>query len=400
MLFGVSDGGGGERLGMFDSGTGQRLLTLEIPYDFFTNKDWESMAIGSCGSTGVSDSCLYIADTGDNTARTNSGKKTGRGSSTPYRILKIREPILQDFSATNNTIPTSYLSLLTFNYKDSSSPTDYADCEALFLDHVGWGYGARIGDLYLVTKWDQNKRKRNNRLFKIPSSAWPATMNGSATVLYSPKAVGNYDDTSSSVGALQQYTWTGADATFDGSLIALGTTDGNFLFLRCPGATVEETLAGGTQPCLEWKSPSPGQVETISWTVDGLRSINIPEGSNRPLGWTTLQYDVNNTTQTCPQMEWVTTTTASGQQVRYCRSREDGSGKPNAWCEGVNIVVNSLSGEIPQGSNMEIIAEAPVDPIEETTVGNVAEETDEESIQGGSVRRRLRSTANSSQQPS
>lgn len=379
-------------MGLFDAGTGQRLLTLRIPSEFLTNKDWESMTIGSCGSTGVTQSCLYIADIGDNTARTNGGRRTGRGSSTPYRILKVREPLLQDYNSTNNLIPTSDLSLLTFNYLDDSSPTEFADCEALFMDHVGWGYGGRIGDLYLVTKWGQPKRRKNNRLFKIPSLAWPSTMNGSVTASYSVKAVGSFDTN----GGLQQHTWTGGEATFDGSLIALGTTEGNYIFLRCFGATVAEALAapnGTSQPCLRWDPPSPGQVETISWTVDGMRSINIPEGDNRPLGWTTMVYDPVTTTQICPVMEWVETLVATGQRVRYCRSRDDGEAKPDSWCEGVNIVINSASGEVPNGVDVDNVAGSRIDPVEET-LADVAEETDAEIAKDMSGDRRLRSSSN------
>jgi len=378
VLFGVSDGGGGERLGMFDSSTGQRLLTLELPSGIFTNKDWESMAIGSCGSTGINETCLYIGDIGDNTARTNSGRRTSRGSSTPYRILKIREPLLKDFTASNNVIPMSDLSILTFNYRDASSPTDYSDCESMFLDHQGWGQGGSIGDLYLVTKWGQNNRKQNNRLFKIPASAWPVVMDGSMTVSYSPQAVATYIDTN---GGLMQHTWTEADATFDGTLIALGTIEGNYIFLRCPGATVAEALTGAAQPCLRWDPPSPGQVETISWTLDGTRSINIPEGNNRPLGWTSLVYDPMTTTKTCPQLEWVETVVRDGQRVRYCRSRDDGTSRPPAWCEGVDAVVFASSsgrGDV----NIETAAEDRVDPIE-VTFADVAEERDETTQSNG-----------------
>lgn len=361
VLFGISDGGGGERLGMFDSWTGQRLLTLQIPSNIITNKDWESMAIGSCGTTGINEKCIYIGDIGDNTARTNSGRRTGRGSSTPYRILKIREPLLADFND-DDVIPVSYLSLLTFNYLDPSSPTDYADCEAMFMDHTGWGAGSSIGDLYLVTKWGEDRKLDNNRLFKIPASAWPAALNGSSTTPYSVRAVGSYGDHNN---GLQQHTWTGADATYDGSLIALGTEEGNYLFLRCPGATVAEALAapgGTTRPCLRWDPPSPGQVETISWTADGMRSINIPEGNNRFMGWTSMVYDPTTTTQTCPEMEWVEMAT-DGLPVRYCRLREDGSMKPIAWCEGVDNVAYSSRQEL---LDLERARGARVDPSEET----------------------------------
>lgn len=359
VLYGISDGGGGERLGIFDSWTGTRLLTLQIPNSIITNRDWESMAIGSCGTTGVNDTCIYIADTGDNTARRNNGRRTGRGSSTPYRILKIREPLLVDFND-NDVLPMSYLSVLTINYLDASSPTDFADCEAMFIDHVGWGAESRVGDIYLVTKWDQNKRVDNNRLFKIPASVWPTVMDGSSTPSYSAKAVGSFNENN---GALQQQTWTGADATYDGTLIALGTEEGNYLFLRCPGATVAEALAapgGTTRACLQWNPPSDGQVETISFSFDGMRTINIPEGNNRAIGWTTFVYDSTTTTQTCPEVEWVEANSA--MPVRYCRSKQDGSMKPVAWCDNVQIIVTSPEEDV----DFELVLGDRMDPSEDT----------------------------------
>lgn len=328
VLFVVNDrGGGGERLGIFDSGTGERIMTLQIPSNFITNKDWESMAIGSCGSTGVNETCIYIADIGDNASRDSNGRQSNRDSSTPYRILKIREPLLADFKD-NDVIPISYLSLLSFDYLHRSSPTDFADSEAMFMDHTGWGARNRIGDLYLVTKWNPNERN-NNRLFKIPASSWPAVMDGSSAGPHSIKAVGRYGDDWNG-GELQKKTWTGADATYDGTLIALGTTGGNFLFLRCPGATVAEALTRSSTSCLRWDAP-PGKVESISWTADGMRIINIPEGNNKVMSWTTMLYDQNASTQSCPQVEWEEARIKSGKR-RYCRSRDDGSRRPRAWC--------------------------------------------------------------------
>jgi hypothetical protein len=140
IFFAVSDGGGGQRIGLFDSRSGDRLLTLRVAADFFSNRDWESLTIGSCGKSGERDTCLYIMDAGDNEARATSGNR-GRGS---YHILKIREPRLGEYND-NDWIPTSRMSRLTFYYDHSSSPTDHADCEAMFLDHKGWGQDESVG---------------------------------------------------------------------------------------------------------------------------------------------------------------------------------------------------------------------------------------------------------------
>jgi hypothetical protein len=56
--------------------------------------------------------------------------------------------------------------LLRYNYLDtSSSPTKYCDCEAIFIDHTGWGDGGAKGDLYLLTKWGRLKSRMWNRVF-------------------------------------------------------------------------------------------------------------------------------------------------------------------------------------------------------------------------------------------
>lgn len=144
IFFAVGDGGGDARIGMFDSVTGRRLRTLRVDRGFFRNSDWESMTIGSCGNSGEDKTCLYIMDAGDNKARESRGR-SGRSS---YKILKIREPDLDDYDD-NDTIPTSRMSRLDYDYRHSSSPTNYADCEAMFLDHKGWGDDEDVGGEFL-----------------------------------------------------------------------------------------------------------------------------------------------------------------------------------------------------------------------------------------------------------
>jgi hypothetical protein len=291
ILFAISDSGGGARLGLFDSATGERLLTLRIP---ISNSDWESMSIGSCGVTDRNKTCLYIADTGDNGARLSSGDDSRRESL--YNIVRIQEPLLEDV-VDDEQIPDSHVENLRFTYQSESSPTNSADCEALFLDHAGWG-GA-IGDLYLVTKWDESDARTKTRLFKIPTQVWLNT-----TERYQPEAVGSYEGD----GDLMGITWTGAEASLDGTLISLvGYTEDqrrttNYMFLRCPGVSIADTLAapnGTTQHCLTWKSPSQGKLETLAWDPNGMKIVNIPEGANAAIGITSLVYDPTNTNQTC-----------------------------------------------------------------------------------------------------
>lgn len=294
VMFAINDSGGGPRLGLFDSASGAKLLTLQIP---IPNTDWESMSIGSCGVTDMNKTCLYIADTGDNRARLSGGYSSRRESR--YNIVRIEEPLLKDF-VDNERIPDSYVSNLRFRYQSESSPTNNADCEATFLDNAGWGKDGAIGDLYLITKWDESDARTKTRLFKFPTNVWLNT-----TETYNPEALGSYDEG----GDLMGITWTGAEASFDGTLISLvgykerqrRTT--NYMFLRCPGSSVTDALAapnGTTEHCLSWKAPD-GKVESLAWDPNGRRIVNIPEGINEYIGITSFIYDSMNASQMCSE---------------------------------------------------------------------------------------------------
>eukprot|EP00978_Attheya_sp_CCMP212_P000158 scaffold286_cov52-Attheya_sp.AAC.8 len=284
VLYTVNDSGGGKRLGIYDSGSGKRLLTLSLSF-LPSETDYESMAVGSCGSTGKNSTCIYIGDFGDNNARNNPvGTKTSR-SGVPYQIFKIQEPQYSDFKD-NQKLPSSYFhSVMEFDYDHSSSPTKLTDCEALFLDHTGWGGGA-IGDLYMVSKYSKNRAKDYTRLFKIPMSAWPSSKIGSKSS-YSPKAVGKAPGD-------MGISWTRADMSLDGSVIALGDIKKTYLFLRCPDMSVAETLNGNA--CHSWSSPQSDdaiQYEAFAWTPDGSRTLQMSEcdGCGPVMVWTKMKYD-------------------------------------------------------------------------------------------------------------
>jgi len=206
ILYVVNDRGGSRRrqkirLGIYDSGTGERLLTLRLtslPFPF----DVESMTIGPCNtittipndnrtnnnnkdnpisstsssstSSLSSSSCIYVGDTGDNRARRSHGLRSGRKRGR-YCIYQLREPIWQHYSDNDEyrddgRNANNYHKVLMFNYHHESSPIQYADSETLFLDHASPSFSP---DLYLVTKWSRRLDRRSfTRLYKIPSSAW------------------------------------------------------------------------------------------------------------------------------------------------------------------------------------------------------------------------------------
>ena len=378
IMYVINDGSDEDegRIGVYDSGSGQRLLTLTISNQTVPSSyDWESLTVGSCGITDQEDtrgtslgsSCLYIADVGDNVARDTKGRRSDRTENDPYRIIKIREPIIEilpvAIEEANSTwaIPDADVSMLAFDYNHSSSPTDYADCEAVFLDPTGWGFGGSPGDLYLITKWNPTNVSLT-RLFKIPTNAWSIPAQGQASVgnitsqrplVYSPLAVGSYSPDDELLNA----TWTGAELTHDGTVIALSSNDGTSIFLRCPGSTVAEALTGNSQSCHSFSHPSRGQVETSAWTADGTQHLEIPEGPRPRMGWTTMIYDDSDDNRNlvgkssvCPLMEWFV---ASGRRT-YCRSMHDASPKPDDWCiHSTNLVPVTYPDDFSMSGNQK-----------------------------------------------
>lgn len=209
-------------------------------------------------------------------------------------MYKIQEPNLKDF-VDNDVLPESCVTTLWFDYRHATSPTRYSDCEATFLDNVGWGQDGARGDFYILTKWGGSSGLA--RLFKIPASIW-SQAKADASFIYSPRVV--VGDTSGLSGVM----WTRAEATLDGTVIALGTYYNQYLFLRCPGMTVAEALSVSS-PCEDWSIAYwNSQFETIAWSPDGSSTLEISEcysGScdpNVPMVFTSMNYTYDPQTST------------------------------------------------------------------------------------------------------
>jgi len=291
IIFAVADKGStkGPRVGIYDSGTGERLLLLKIKDE--KNNDWEDMAMGPCASSDET-TCIYIGDFGANESRKSGGKRDGRDN-IPYRIIKIREPVWKEFKDGDEI---SSLDYIEFDFKHESSPTSYADNEAMFVDNTGWGEGGSKGDLYFMPKWYSEKSKWN-RVFKIPANAWDQTDKGK---IYSPAAIGDYSTRSD----FMDNSWTSADISPDGTVITLGTITDTWLFLRCPGTSIESVLAQpDSESCGKWSNPSSGQGETLAFLSGGKQILQLLEGKGEPMGYSTLQYDADNSKQVCPPPE-------------------------------------------------------------------------------------------------
>jgi hypothetical protein len=298
VLFGHNDGPDSRLVfAAWDSGTGRRLKTINIELDSdlpLFREDWEDMTIGNCGQDS-SDTCIYIADTGDNRAQ-GSGAKTQRSGDRPYTIYKIKEPQISQIQDNVVLSARDHVSILQIDYKHFTSPTTYANCEAIFIDHTGWGQAGSIGDIYLVTKWNQPQSNKLNRLFKIPSSVWPKGYGEEGQ--YSPKVVGEYVDYS--LGSFYNFTWTGGDMSLDGSKIALTWKFETHIFARCPGETVAEALAvQDIYSCVDYINPDEGaypgrQYEAVSFSPDGQKLFNLAESLAPPK---IIHVDLDYTTQ-------------------------------------------------------------------------------------------------------
>lgn len=113
--------------------------------------DWESVALGPC-AVGSSESCIYIADIGNNCARTDESCPYMRTDNI-YSLIRLPEPSLAELDAVNRTISVTSRRL-SFKYPDGPH-----DAETLIM--------APTGKAYVITK-DPN----TSSLYELPA-AWP-----------------------------------------------------------------------------------------------------------------------------------------------------------------------------------------------------------------------------------
>lgn len=136
IIWTVADGGNpAELYGIDTTGTIRMAIPVPVP-----NVDWEEVAVGPCGEG----TCIYIADTGDNTGRRQE-----------VSIHRFAEPVL----GSENPLQVESL---TFRY-----PTGREDVEAMAV--------LPDGEILLASKG----RSGRIRLFSLPARSWderqPAT---------------------------------------------------------------------------------------------------------------------------------------------------------------------------------------------------------------------------------
>jgi hypothetical protein len=190
LIWTVADGGNPATLyGIDSTGAIRRTATVPVP-----NIDWEEIATGECGSK----TCIYIADTGDNTGRRSTAI-----------IHRFAEPATQ--ATTVGPVQS-----LSFRY-----PTGREDVEAMAV--------LPGGDVLLVSKG----RSGRVDLFRLPASAWQSevvTAELLATLPIIP-APGS--------GRLI----TGMALSADGDVMVVRTYRDLFRFHRRPDGSLEPTAA-------------------------------------------------------------------------------------------------------------------------------------------------------------
>lgn len=218
-----NDSGGAPRFFALDLG-GQNLGSYVV--NTAAAVDWEDIATGPCAD-GTTDSCVYLADIGDNAMT--------RGS---YVIYRAREPV--SISPMGGNVSGE---AITFTYPDGNH-----NAEALIVDPTS-------GQLFIVTK-----TMGVAGLYRFPLPLTPGVQ---------LERVGDV-----SVPGLGLVT--GGSAHANGVLLR---TYGDVV-LYDQGMDVAQRL---TAPGCAVSAPGELQGEAVEWHPDGLSYVTVAEGQGPPL---------------------------------------------------------------------------------------------------------------------
>jgi hypothetical protein len=181
----------------------------------------------------VGDDWIFVADTGDNTLT--------RSSAALYRFP---EPDPAAGSATAEALRVVY-------------PDGPADVEALLVD-------PQTGDAYLVAK----RLLAAPEIYRIPADAWDGET--------APAEDGG--DLGFGLAALAGGPVTAADASPDGSLLAVRTYGGVWVWRRGPGVAVADALREA--PC---PAPAPPEAQGEALALDAGGYLTVSEGAGATL---------------------------------------------------------------------------------------------------------------------
>ncbi len=228
VLWSHNDSGGAATLYALDE-DGEPLAELTLAGA--DNVDWEDVALGPCGEDpGGWRDCLFVADTGDND-----------GAREDQVIYRVAEPDVSDGGDIEDEADEMGISL-----------PDEDDVEALFVDGEG--------ELWLVAK-----RSKNVRLYGVGMFQ--------ADVTVAAELVAERGDI--------EFV-TSADATADGSRIALRSDDKAWELYRPAGRSMRQAFLG---EALETKLDKETQGEAIAYDPEGGGFYTTSEGKKAPIRW-------------------------------------------------------------------------------------------------------------------
>lgn len=195
--------------------------------------DWEDIGRGPCPN--ASESCLYIADMGDN-----------RVQRTDYKLYRIKEPTTLGAGAHSVDAEA-----IPFSYPDGSH-----NAECLLVN-------PKTGEIVIVTK-----AASGSSAYKFPTTLTAGT----------PVTLEKVTDVVSMPDPLQLVT--AGDVKFDGSLVVIRTYGFAYGYPVQPGETLGQALA---KPPCSLPVATESQGESIGFVLDGSAFVTTSEGANAPI---------------------------------------------------------------------------------------------------------------------
>jgi hypothetical protein len=198
-----------------------------------TAVDWEDIGRGPCAN--AAESCLYLADMGDNNA-----------ARTDYKLYRVKEPSALGAGAHTVTAET-----IPFAYPDGSH-----NAECLLVNPSS-------GEIVIVTK-----SLAGSSAYRFPT----ALADGVPVTLEKVTDAVSMPDLAQLV--------TGGDVKFDGSLAIIRTYGFAYGYPVQPGESLGAALA---KPPCSLPVASEGQGEALGFLLDGKGFVTTSEGASSPV---------------------------------------------------------------------------------------------------------------------
>lgn len=242
----VASGGDQTAIHAVDFVEGTLLVSLQLTnINQGVSPDWQSMALGPCTSSVVSNTCIYIGNVGNPDAvncGTTSNCDYGRGVVELYKIIEPNIEVIlannkQAQSIMDGILPATSIAAVTLlvNYSHPSFDISRNDAQTIFVDWLGDDKGGLPGDIYIVTRNPNNNK--GSKIAKISASEHQHLSPGDAANIRL-KAVGTPHRNIMPIdGAISSKR----------SLVSLRTLDYIYFYPRSTTQTISEALE--QSPC-------------------------------------------------------------------------------------------------------------------------------------------------------